>query len=176
MLWYYNVPIDRHGQDTERFPENEEQKGRNQNYGAYFNFLKIQVPGSSQKFKKKKALYIILVATWELFVQLLPGECACSPVLYFQRICFQESELSHTREWAHYLSLSPRFLCCTPRVQRKKGHRVGSQCITMGEKRFPSWESLLRENWIRIFLGQLPSSPYVDGLDDLLWPHLERWF
>lgn len=144
--------------------------------GLILTFSKYRFRALPKNLKKKKALYIILVATWELFVQLLPGECACSPVLYFQRICFQESELSHTREWAHYLSLSPRFLCCTPRVQRKKGHRVGSQCITMGEKRFPSWESLLRENWIRIFLGQLPSSPYVDGLDDLLWPHLERWF
>lgn len=145
--------------------------------GLIFNFLKIQVPGSSQKLKKK-AMHIILVATWELLVQLLPGECAYSTVLYFQRICFQESELSHTREWAHYLSLSPRFPCCTLRVQRKKGHRVGSQCITMGERRFPSWESLLREKWIRIFLGHLPSSSYVDGLDlwPILWPHLDRWF
>lgn len=31
---------------NECFPE-KEQKGRNQNYGAYFNFLKIQVSGSS---------------------------------------------------------------------------------------------------------------------------------
>lgn len=88
--------------------------------GLIFNFLKIQVSGSSQKLKKK-ALHIILVASWELFVQLLPGECVYSTVLYFQRVCFRESDLCHTREWAHSLSLSPGFPCRTLKSPEKEG-------------------------------------------------------
>lgn len=88
--------------------------------GLIFNFLKIQGSGSSQKLKKK-TLHIILVTSWELFVQLLPGECVYNTVLYFQCVCFQEYDLCHTREWAHSLSLSPRFPCHTPKSPEKEG-------------------------------------------------------